>query len=217
MGRHARPRPLRRAALGSLALLGAASAVGGAVGLGVHLVGSDASGGGDQAARMAVTAPDPGSTSTSAGSVRVSGLRPSALSIPSIQVHSTLETLGLSPAGALQVPVRPERAGWFGGGSVPGQVGPAVVVGHVDSLDGPAVFARLSLLRPDDVITFTLSDGSSVRFQVTSVRRFPKDRFPTVEVYGPQPDPQLRLITCGGAFDGHRYPDNTVVFARLAR
>ncbi|MDJ0340922.1 class F sortase [Streptomyces sp. H10-C2] len=143
-------------------------------------------------------------------------MRPSMLSIPAIQVRSTLETLALSSTGVLRVPQHPAQAGWFGGGSVPGQIGPAVMVGHVDSLDGPAVFARLWLLRPDDVITVTLSDGSSARFQVTSVQRFPKDRFPTAAVYGPQPDPQLRLITCGGAFDGHRYADNVVVFARLA-
>ncbi|MCM2424700.1 class F sortase [Streptomyces sp. RKAG337] len=221
MGRHARPRPPHRIALGSLALLGAASAVGGAVGLGPHLMRADAPAGGDRAVRMAVPAPGPDPVGTTPqgpppGPSPAVAPRPSSLSIPAIQVRTALETLGLSPTGALQVPVRPERAGWFDGGPVPGQVGPAVVVGHVDSVDGPAVFARLSSLRPGDVITVGLGDGGSVRFRVTAVRRFAKDRFPTAEVYGPQPDAQLRLITCGGAFDGHHYPDDIVVFARLA-
>ncbi|MEU3464236.1 class F sortase [Streptomyces sp. NPDC006733] len=208
MGRHARPRPPHRVALGALALLGAASAVGGAVGLGPHLTHADASAGGARTVRTAAPAPDPYPSATAPPA-------PTSLSIPAISVRTSLETLGLSPTGALQVPVRPERAGWFGGGPAPGQIGPAVLVGHIDSRDGPAVFARLSSLRPGDLITVGLHDGSSVRFRVTSIRRYAKNRFPTTEVYGPRPTPQLRLITCAGPWTNHHYPDNTVAFAVL--
>lgn len=205
--RHAKPRPPHRAALGPLALLGLTSAVGGvlAAGAGPHHPGGPAAAG--HTARPAVPAPE------ATGDAVV---RPSLLTIPAIRVRSALETLTLSAARTLQVPTRPARAGWFSGGSVPGQVGPAVLVGHLDSVNGPAVFARLSFLRPDDVVTVTLTDGRVVRFLVTSIRRYPKNAFPTAAVYGPQPDPELRLITCGGTFDGHQYLDNIVVFARLA-
>ncbi|WP_052457134.1 class F sortase [Streptomyces sp. AcH 505] len=238
MGRHARRRSPRRAVLGSLTLLGAASAAGGAVGLGLQLAhagpfAADGAGLSDTA-RAAATAPDIQSAGTRPGdpgpnvahpqgavvaqpsiATPESGARPTTVSIPALQVRSSLETLGLASGGTLNSPTDPQQAGWFEGGALPGQPGPAVLVGHVDSLDGPAVFADLSLLRQGDTITVSLSDGSYVRFQVTSVRRYAKDAFPTEDVYGARPDPQLRLITCGGTFDGDRYPDNVVVFARL--
>lgn len=207
MGRHARDRPPHRIALGAVALLGAATAVGGVVGLGLDLRHPDSSAAALDTGPVAVQ-PSPATGQQ--------GLRPRTLTIPAIKVHSGLESLGLSASGALDVPGKPADAGWYAGGAVPGAAGPAVLVGHVDSLTGPAVFSRLSLLRLHDVINVALSDGSSARFQVTAVQRYPKDHFPTDAVYGPQPDPQLRLITCGGAFDGHRYADNVVVFARLA-
>ncbi|MBD0740330.1 hypothetical protein BGM09_13170 [Streptomyces sp. CBMA29] len=141
--------------------------------------------------------------------------RPRALAIPAIDVDTPLEPLGLTPSGALGTPSRPSEAGWFDGGPVPGAPGPAVLVGHVDSPDGPAVFSRLSLLRVNDVIRVTLDDNRTVRFQVTSVRSYAKDAFPTEAVYAPRPDPQLRLITCGGPFTGQTYLNNIVVFARL--
>lgn len=234
MGRHAKRRSPRRAVLGSLTLLGAASAAGGAVGLGLQLAhaGPFAAEGAGLSDTAAATAPDTQSAGTRDPGPNVahpqgavvaqpsiatpqSGVRPTSVSIPALQVRSSLETLGLASSGTLNSPTDPQRAGWFDGGALPGQPGPAVLVGHVDSLEGPAVFADLSLLRQGDTITVSLSDRGYVRFQVTSVRRYAKDAFPTEAVYGARPDPQLRLITCGGTFDGDRYPDNVVVFARL--
>ena len=96
----------------------------------------------------------------------------------------------------------------------PGDVGPAVLAGHVDSTTGPAVFYRLGDLRPGDPVQVQRS-GRWLTFKVVDVRRYPKNAFPTAEVYGPTPDPQLRLITCSGVFDRarHSYLENTVVYA----
>jgi Sortase domain len=216
MGRHARPTPPARLALRSLVLLGAVTAVAGAAGLGHGLDrGAQGASGSPAAGRVAATAPAATGTAP-APSEAGDAVRPTRVSIPSIKVDSSLEALGLSAAGALQPPTNPQQAGWFSDGTVPGQTGPAVIVGHVDSLSGPAVFADLRLLHPGDTIVITLSSGSTVRFQVTSVDRYPKSGFPTAAVYGPQPAPQLRLITCGGAFEGDSYLDNVVVYARLA-
>jgi sortase family protein len=90
-----------------------------------------------------------------------------------------------------------------------------VIVGHLDSTTGPAVFYRLALLRPGDGVTITRQDGSVVHFRVTRVTSFARDSFPSTEVYGPTAGPSLRLITCGGTWDWlkQRYTNNVVVFA----
>lgn len=139
---------------------------------------------------------------------------PTRVRIPAIRVDSPLEDLTLDSAGALRAPVDYGRAGWYADGTVPGDIGPAVIAGHVDSRQGPAVFFRLYQLRQDDLIQ--VQRGSKwVTFRVVSTARYPKDRFPTAEVYGPTPDAQLRLITCGGTFNKTRrsYVDNVVVYA----
>lgn len=136
--------------------------------------------------------------------------------IPAIGVDSTLAALGLDGAGALVPPADFAQAGWFSLGTVPGDVGPAVLAGHVDSWTGPAVFYRLEELTAGARVQVTRSDGRTVDFQVTRVARYAKDHFPTAEVYGPTPGAELRLITCGGSFDRSRrsYRDNVVVYAR---
>ena len=116
----------------------------------------------------------------------------------------------------MQVPTDFARAGWFAEGLTPGQVGPAVVAGHVDSKTGPAVFYRLRELRPGDTVQVERADGARLRFVVEQARSFPKATFPTAEVFGPAPWAALRLVTCGGTFDRDRgsYLDNVVVSAR---
>ncbi len=143
---------------------------------------------------------------------------PVRVRVPGIGVDSPLERLGVDAAGALEVPADHGRAGWFDGGPAPGDVGPAVLAGHVDSTAGPAVFWRLRDLTAGDEVLVDRADGTTARFTVTRVERHAKDAFPTDEVYGPTPDAQLRLVTCGGEFDRSQrsYRDNVVVFARLA-
>jgi hypothetical protein len=143
---------------------------------------------------------------------------PVRIRIPAIGVDARVARVGLDHAGALEVPSGWDDAGWYVHGPRPGEPGPAVIVGHVDSTSGPAVFYRLGGLRPGATIRVVRQDGSAVSFRVHRVGRWPKDGFPTRLVYGATRRPTLRLITCGGAFDpatGH-YLDNTVVFANPA-
>jgi hypothetical protein len=143
---------------------------------------------------------------------------PVRLTIPSIGVTTRLLRLGLEADGSMQVPVDFDRAGWFAKGPTPGQVGPAVIAGHVDSRTGPAVFYRLRELRAGDTVQVERADGTRLRFVVEDARRYPKTSFPTAAVFGPAPWAALRLVTCGGDFDAAAgsYRDNLVVFARLA-
>ena len=143
--------------------------------------------------------------------------RPVRLWIPAIAVSTPLVPLGRLPDGSLQVPKDWDTAGWYDGGPRPGQPGPAVILGHVDSKSGPAVFYQLQTLRPGDTVRVGLADGRKLAFRVERVERYPKDRFPTEAVYFPTLDRELRLITCGGTFDYavRSYRDNIVVYATL--
>jgi hypothetical protein len=143
---------------------------------------------------------------------------PVRIEIPRIGVRAPVIRLGLNPDRSLEVPKDYGDAGWWSGGARPGERGPAVIAGHVDSHTGPAVFYRLTDLRPNDEIVVIARDGTRTRFAVVGSEHYPKAHFPTDRVYGPTDGPTLRLITCGGEFDrstGH-YLDNTVVYARAA-
>lgn len=177
-----------------------------------------ASGGAD-AARGA-PARDAGSNDASipvpaAGSDTPAAQQPVAIRIPAIGVESRLIDLGIAKDGTMQVPTDPALAGWLTGAPAPGERGPAVIAGHVDTHEGPAVFYRLRELEPGDTIEVERRDGTTLTFTVRRLESFAKDDFPTARVYGPAPGPVLRLITCSGDIDpvsGH-YVDNTVVFA----
>ena len=140
---------------------------------------------------------------------------PVRLRIPALHVTSQLERLGQLPDGTVAVPARPDVAGWYKDGPRPGQPGPAVILGHVDSHSRPGVFFDLWRLKPGAAVSVDRADGSTVTFRVTSVSRVPKTRFPTDLVYAPTLQSTLRLVTCGGSFDRTRrsYRDNVIVFA----
>ncbi|MDK3255511.1 class F sortase [Blastococcus capsensis] len=145
---------------------------------------------------------------------------PVSVTVPSVgMVTPPLVSLGLNPDGSLEVPEDYDVAGWYRGGPTPGELGPAVIAGHVDSAaGGPAVFFRLAELQPGAEILVERADGTTAVFAVDRVARYPKDAFPTTEVYGDTDHAALRLITCGGSFDraSGSYRDNVVVYARLA-
>jgi len=147
---------------------------------------------------------------------------PVTVSIPAIGVQSELISLGLNPDGTLAVPAPGpdyDKAAWFDGSPRPGDVGPSVIEGHVDSAaNGPSVFYALGDLVVGDRVEVSRADGSVVAFVVDEVRVVPKNDFPTLDVYGNTSGPELRLITCGGPFDSSAgsYVDNVVVFASLA-
>jgi sortase (surface protein transpeptidase) len=145
--------------------------------------------------------------------------RPVYLSIPVIGVRTRLIRLGLTAQGTLQVPASTSVAGWYTGGPRPGQVGSAVIAGHIDSYLGPGVFFRLRLLRPGDRVYVRQAGGTLAVFRVYAEHSYPKDHFPTEKVYGPAPDPELRLITCGGTFNPAigSYLNNVVVYAAQIR
>jgi hypothetical protein len=142
---------------------------------------------------------------------------PVGVRIPAIGVDARIVDL-TSANGVLPPPTDVDTVGWYSAGPAPGDVGPALLAGHVDSRSGPAVFWRLRDLRVGDVITVQRADGTSASFTVASVAQYAKNAFPTGQVYGAQPAPVLRLVTCGGSFDsatGH-YRDNLVVYADAA-
>jgi len=146
---------------------------------------------------------------------------PRTIEIPAIEVRSDVQRLGITPDGTMEVPEpgpRYDDVGWYRHSPTPGSLGPAVLVGHVDSAaNGPSVFYRLGSLRRNDKVRVTRADGTVAVFAVDSVRRFRKSQFPTRLVYGNTDHAALRLITCGGPIeaDSGHYRDNIVVLASL--
>jgi hypothetical protein len=139
---------------------------------------------------------------------------PRRLVIDAIGLDAVIEPVELADDGSLAPPESASRVGWFSQSSRPGELGPAVFVGHLDSLDGPAVFARLRDLVVGDLVRVGGADGSSASYVVSAVDRYPRESFPTEAVYGATPEPSVRLITCGGPFErGTGYADNVVVAA----
>ncbi|KZB82604.1 class F sortase [Amycolatopsis regifaucium] len=144
---------------------------------------------------------------------------PVSIDVPKIEAKSSLIPLGLNPDNTVEVPpvTQPMQAGWYLNGPTPGEVGPSVILGHVDGNKQKGIFFRLKELAPGDKVSIARKDGTTAEFTVTKVERVAKDKFPTDAVYGDTTAPELRLITCGGFFDkaSHNYLDNIIVFARL--
>ncbi|MDQ3423474.1 MAG: class F sortase [Actinomycetota bacterium] len=142
---------------------------------------------------------------------------PVRLDIPALDVSTTMEDLGLSHDGTMEVPVDPDKAGWFTPSVPPGVVGASVIAGHVTWDQEPVVFFRLGDLRSGDEVEVLRADGQTAVFTVQRIGQFAKSEFPTAQVYDRPSRPGLRLITCGGAYDevNNRYLDNVVVWASL--
>ncbi len=140
---------------------------------------------------------------------------PVRVAVPVLGLDEPLIELGVDDDGAAEVPADYDAAGWFAPGGRPGAVGPTVLMGHVDSTTGPAVFHRLTELAPGDRVDVGLADGGTASYRVTAVDRYPKDVFPTFAVFGATLDDVLRLVTCGGEFDrdAGSYRENLVVTA----
>lgn len=145
--------------------------------------------------------------------------RPYWLLIPAIGVSSNLVRLGLTAQGTLQVPPTAAVAGWYARSPRPGQVGSSIIAGHIDSRLGPGVFYHLNQLRRGEYVYIIRANHTVAVFEVTSLRTYPKSGFPAKAVYGPVPDSELRLITCGGTFDfaTGSYLSNVVVYATLIK
>ncbi|MFB7462788.1 class F sortase [Streptomyces sp. NPDC056224] len=142
---------------------------------------------------------------------------PQKITIPSLGLSSSLETLRQNADGTMQTPKDPALAGWYEPGPTPGSQGPAVIAGHVTWNGASAVFEKLKTMKAGDTIKVTRQDSKTVTFTVDRVAEYPKAEFPTLEVYKNLDHAGLRLVTCGGDFDPkkHYYDSNVVVFARM--
>jgi hypothetical protein len=167
------------------------------------------------------TVPIPGGLTPSSVATKPAGLgfsAPAEITVPSLGIDSTLVRLDRNADGSVQVPTSFHVAGWYEHSVSPGQVGPSVILGHVDSKSGPGIFYRIGLLQPGAKVMVKRDDGKVATYVITGVRQYPKTGFPTIDVYGDTAVPTIRLITCGGAFDsatGH-YVSNIVAFGQLA-
>jgi len=142
---------------------------------------------------------------------------PTSVRASAVGIDSPLVQVGLHEDGTIEVPSTYDKAAWYRLGPPPGALGPAVIIGHVDSYRGPGVFFNVGAMRPGQVISVTRADKSIAQFRVDAVNSYPKNRFPTEAVYGPINYAGLRLITCGGTFDEktRSYESNVVVYASL--
>lgn len=217
------PQPAASATIGGAETAGGAATTGGAGTTGT--TGAAAATGLSELAPPAPApqdAPDPASVPPVRGPV-LAAATPTSLTIPTIGVSSAVAEVGLNPDTTMEVP-QPgplyDRAAWFRGSPMPGELGPSVIIGHVDSAkDGPSVFFKLGEVKPGQRIDVGRADGTTAVFNVVSVASYPKDAFPLQTVYGDTDNAALRLITCGGAFSKAKgsYRDNIVVFADLVQ
>jgi hypothetical protein len=165
-------------------------------------------------------APDGGELATAdAGTGPAEEQAPDPVGVRIASLDLAVETipLGLDEDRRLEVPEDPYIAGWWSGGANPGERGPAVIVGHVDSYEGPGAFYGLADLAEGERVSIDREDGTGVHFRVERIERHPKDDFPTTAVYGDTEAPTLRLVTCAGEFDpnARSYEDNVIVFLEL--
>ena len=175
---------------------------------------------GEQEAQTGLSKPaaETSATSTVIGPYETEAVTPQRLLIPALGIDTTFgPSLGINPDQTIEVPDSFTRVGYYRFAPTPGEVGPAVVLGHVDSYEGPAVFYRLGELTGGDTIEIERTDGSVAVFVVTRLERHPQSGFPTAKVYRDLNYAGLRLITCSGTYDQAttEYSHNLIVFARL--
>ncbi|MDP9846857.1 class F sortase [Streptosporangium lutulentum] len=149
------------------------------------------------------------------------GVRPNRIAISKIGLLAPLMALGVDAKKEIQTPPlsKPNQAGWYKNGPIPGQQGPSVVLGHVNTRSGAAVFSRLKEIKRGDKIKVSRSDGNIAEFTVDGVEQVSKTAFPAKRVYGNTGEATLRLITCGGVYNAktHHYTDNIIVYATLSK
>ncbi|MFE6040941.1 class F sortase [Streptomyces sp. NPDC056452] len=171
-------------------------------------------------ARISTTAPASASPAVVVPAEPMAASEPVRVRVPSADVDTgPVLRLGLAADGTVEVPSvgQADRIGWYTKGVTPGELGPAVLIGHFDTAEGPAVLKNVSRIRAGDRITVSRADGSDAVFAVRALEQVDKDSFPTDKVYGETARPELRLITCGGELENGHRPDNIIVYADLVR
>ena len=209
----------RRVPLRALLVVALTTIVGALVAIGVHANsdGADAPPAAAAKGPAGVPPPPPAPSTTQPKADTNSKPSPVGLTIPAIKVASSVTRLGLNKDKTVEVPKDPDDAGWYSKGPVPGQNGSSVILGHVDSKTGPAVFYRLKNLDPGDQIAVKLSDDTVAHYQVARVASYANKDFPAMKVYAGSHDrPALNLVTCGGKYDraAGGYQSNVVVYAK---
>ena len=152
-----------------------------------------------------------------AAALQLPASQPVRVRVPALGVTSAVIELGLQDDGSMEVPGGAYPVGWYDASPTPGELGPAVLAGHVDWAGEPGAFYGLRELLPGDEVVVDRVDGTVATFRVDRVEEHDKDAFPSDDVYGDIPSAGLRLITCGGSFDRDTgdYDDNVIVFASL--
>jgi LPXTG-site transpeptidase (sortase) family protein len=167
------------------------------------------------------TAANPAPAPAAAAAAGLSRSLPTAIDVPAINAQSSLVSLGLNADKTVAVPPvdQPLQAGWYEYGPTPGEVGPAVILGHIDGDHQKGIFWRLHEMKTGDQVHVDRADGGKLTFAVTKVDQIAKKEFPTEAVYGNTNEPELRLITCGGKYDAasRNYLDNVIVYAKLVK
>jgi len=165
----------------------------------------------------AVTALIPQALAANTSSDKPISPDPVMLKVPAIKLSAPIVKTGLETGGALHVPGSPEQTGWYSLGTIPGDIGPAVITGHLDSAQGPGVLFNLKKIKPGDEIDVVRDDGSIAVFSAEKLARYPQDNFNTQAVYGPINTAGLRIITCSGIYNkaAKHYSDDLVVFGSL--
>lgn len=194
----------------------------GALLTGLLLSGCGSEDGGDASAQNPPAASASAGTTAAAASAPLTHSEPTKITIQKIGVSAPVSDIGLLPNGRVEEPPlsKPNLVGWYKEGVTPGEIGPSVLLGHVDANGEQAVFYRLKELKAGDQIQVARKDNTTATFAVQQIQRVDKDAFPHKKVFGAQLDhASLRLVTCGGAFDpksGH-YKDNVIVYAKLVK
>lgn len=158
------------------------------------------------------------STSSVTTTLYASSSKPTQLEIPSINLSTVFEEpVGLNEDGSIAVPKENETVAWYENGPTPGALGPSIILGHVDSINGPAIFYSLGQVSQGDKVRVTREDGSITVFSIYELERVEQNTFPNLKVYGPTPYAEVRLITCSGTYNRNtnRYSHNLIVYARL--
>lgn len=166
------------------------------------------------------------SSTSSVGLKKAQGIKPLSrsepthIAVPSVGIDADVISVGRDSDGSIATPPLFDWVtGWYKYSPTPGEIGPSVIVGHVDTYKGASVFWRLREVSRGDIINIKRKDGRTVKFKVTALKQFDQDNFPTDKVYGNLKHPGLRLITCGGAFNERTqsYTQNTVVYAFMIK
>lgn len=167
--------------------------------------------------RNIVYAPQETTNTTATTSAYARSL-PIRLEIPKIALDTTfVPPLGLNADQTVSVPDSYEEVGWYKNGASPGEIGSAVILGHVDSYEGPAIFYDLRKVKEGDEVMVTREDGTTATFTVYKTETVSQDNFPTEKVYLPAEGAELRLVTCTGTYNRGtlRYSHNFIAYARL--